>query len=701
MDIQKIILPESPEPLSGVPVNAWDKQDFWAAKWIAAPGAAAAAYACSFELASAETLRMHVCADSVYRLYCDGELAGEGPELGDPEYTYFDTFEWRCAPGRHTVCAVVFHLGSAASAARMSVRPGFILHAPEFPALDTNAEQWRCIRLAAFDFTATQAGAFGVGGGIVFDAAAFPEGIEHGLLENPQIPVEGERGGAGAFSAHSWGELRLPHLIPATLPALDRGPAGFRVRWAGEADSERRCDPITHDAALASCFSIPAGRHVAFLLELDDYCCCTVSPVVSGGKGATLSIGWAEALYQEPTESSGKGKRDAWEGKYFIGIFDCFLPDGREAMRFFTHHYRAGRFVYLEIETRDEPLHIHDLGLRERHYPVPFPPQIEHLEPSWKILAERCFRTLEMCSHDTFMDCPYYEQMMYLGDTRIQILLTMACGNDDRLVKKSLTLLFSGVSADGFFYSRYPSRMPQVIPTFTPFLIATLNDYRLKRGDVAFCRPFLAAARRAMDAFEFFFNDHGILELKRTWNFIDWVPAWEHGVPPKGQTGESAEVNAVALYGYAQLIELLAGCGEADFAELYQKKAARFAENFTRRFLDAETGLFRSAEGIFGEHAQLLSLLSNLLDPTVAARCAETFFHFDFPVRSTFYFDFYYFELCRKYGKTEHILARMKPFLEMEKLGFRTLPESWDPSRSDCHAWSAHPLYFMLSNPER
>ena len=35
-------------------------------------------------------------------------------------------------------------------------------------------------------------------------------------------------------------------------------------------------------------------------------------------------------------------------------------------------------------------------------------------------------RTLEMCSHDTSMDCPYYERLNYVGDTRLQSLVAYA-----------------------------------------------------------------------------------------------------------------------------------------------------------------------------------------------------------------------------------------------------------------------------------
>jgi len=31
-------------------------------------------------------------------------------------------------------------------------------------------------------------------------------------------------------------------------------------------------------------------------------------------------------------------------------------------------------------------------------------------------------RALQMCAHETFMDCPYYEQLMFAGDTRLEVV---------------------------------------------------------------------------------------------------------------------------------------------------------------------------------------------------------------------------------------------------------------------------------------
>ena len=41
------------------------------------------------------------------------------------------------------------------------------------------------------------------------------------------------------------------------------------------------------------------------------------------------------------------------------------------------------------------------------------------------------------------------------------------------------------------------------------------------------------------------------------------------------------------------------------------------------------------------------------------------------------------------------VIDRLRGWRAMPDLGFHTTPEQPEPSRSDCHAWGAHPLFHM------
>ena len=77
---------------------------------------------------------------------------------------------------------------------------------------------------------------------------------------------------------------------------------------------------------------------------------------------------------------------------------------------------------------------------------------------------------------ETYMDCPYYEQLQYIGDTRIQAMISFYNSGDDRLVRNAINLMDHSRISEGITLSRHPSYSPQLIPTFSLWYIGMLHD---------------------------------------------------------------------------------------------------------------------------------------------------------------------------------------------------------------------------------
>ena len=71
---------------------------------------------------------------------------------------------------------------------------------------------------------------------------------------------------------------------------------------------------------------------------------------------------------------------------------------------------------------------------------------------------------------------------------------------------------------------------------------------------------------------------------------------------------------------------------------------------------------------------------------------------FYFIDKSGAYFSFYYLMAMCKHGQKTLFDRRIQKFLEFEDQGLDTTPENFgSETRSDCHVWSGHPLYFILN----
>ena len=65
--------------------------------------------------------------------------------------------------------------------------------------------------------------------------------------------------------------------------------------------------------------------------------------------------------------------------------------------------------------------------------------------------------------------------------------------------------------------------------------------------------------------------------------------------------------------------------------------------------------------------------------------------------RASYYFGFYVLEALRKAGLAEQYVEQLAPWKRMLALGLTSTPENPEPTRSDTHAWAAHPLYGLLA----
>ena len=64
---------------------------------------------------------------------------------------------------------------------------------------------------------------------------------------------------------------------------------------------------------------------------------------------------------------------------------------------------------------------------------------------------------------------------------------------------------------------------------------------------------------------------------------------------------------------------------------------------------------------------------------------------------ASYYFTFYVLEALRKAGLGDRYIERLAPWQTMLRLGLTSAPENPEPTRSDTHAWAAHPNYGLLA----
>ena len=724
-------------PFADAPVDPVWGQPAWPGGWVAVADAAdrpmAAAYRLRFHIDQPITARVHVSGDERYALYLDGERIGRGPERGDPLHWRFESYDLTLEPGEHVLAAWVNsagHTGGRAPSAQMTLAHGFLLLAedPHTELLSTGIASWEGKRLGGITWLASpDAGSSRLAGGFErIDAAGYDWGFERGEGDGWQAVKLSEA--APARSVQYGEDAALRRLTPATLPTmLDRPAPAPAVRQAraidpGTDDDALRgqfVDPDAHDPGLADTWTtmlagggavqVEPNRCLRLILDLGDYRCAYPALTVTGGAGACVRLHWAEALYeaektpQNPrdpaaaTPSQVKGDRDTVAGKLFHGKGDTFVCDGGSARRFEPMWWRAGRYVELIVRTADQPLTVDALVFQETHYPLELTHRLDTGDDRLTRLQPILERGMLMCMHETYMDCPYYEQLMYIGDTRVETLVTFVLSEDDRLPRKAVRTFAQSHRAGGLTAARYPSMDPQVMPPFSLWWVCMVHDLALWRGGRGFVAAQMPAVRSVIETYLAHRNGAGLIGPLPGWNFVDWVPGWAGGAGPDAQAGVNGTINWQAVYTLRHKAELEDWLSETELAARDRRTADQLAAAATDALWDDSRGLFADdlSRDHFSEHTQCLALLAGVGDDKRQQRCLDGLLSADGLARTTIYFSFYLLETLAHFGRMDAFFDKLREWDELLDLGLKTPLESPEPTRSDCHAWGSHPLFHL------
>jgi len=712
----------SADPFSGLDAGRnWGDRGNWPARWVACADQGEPPFVCAYRLTvtlrKAVRTRIHVTADERYELFLDGERVGRGSERGDQANWFYESWDLALSAGRHVLVARVWSQGDQAAYAQLSAHPGFLLAGEGrfHETFSTGTARWTAKRLGGYGFRSSE-DAWGTGWNLDVDGSTFDWGFKTGGGGGWKPVRVLSPGVNGALK----NEIERNHMLkPATLPpqlevrravgvvrhveaVRTLATRGLPVRGVAHLESEAA--PWRGLLAGTGRVTVPPRTRRRVIIDLADYYCGYPELTVSKGRGAVIRVLWEEGLYQagsprEWARARPKGNRNEIEGKFMIGVGDVFRPDGGGHRTFETLWWQAGRYVEVAVETGAQPLVLERWTLRETRYPLELQSRFAASDHRLARTIPVMVRALQMCSHETYMDCPYYEQLMYVGDTRLEVLATYVAHRDDRLPRKALRLFDQSRLPAGFTQSRYPSRIQQIIPPFSLWWIGMVHDFALWRGDRSFVKTLMPGVRAVTDAFAACRNRDGLVEAPNGWNYMDWVPGWRDGIPPDGDRGVSGVINWQFALILTRVAELEAWVGEQELAVRAYRMAEDLGKASSKAFWEPRRGMLADDLGRkhFSEHAQCLALLSRQVPAAMRRRIAYGLLTDPDLARTTIYFSHYLFETYRGLGRADALLDRMRLWFDLPGMGFKTTLESPEPSRSDCHAWGAHPLFHYFA----
>jgi hypothetical protein len=643
---------------------------------------------------------VHVSADNRYRLFVNGQLVSSGPQRSDLMHWRYETLD--LAPhlraGRNVLAALVWNWGEGRPVAQFSRGTALLVQANSpLEAAANTGPAWKVFHDAGYEPVPVDLRTYYASPpGEALDAARYPWGWEG--LEYSDESWPAADGGSGfrarriqlrgtAFTGEGGGW----QLVPRSIPPMEEKPVRFaRVRRTEGVEAA--------DAFLRAEGDLVVPPRTRGVLLLDQAHLTNAYAVLetSGGRGATITLTYAESL----KDASGrKGNRNEVEGKTIEGVRDVFRPDGGPHRRFQTLWFRTYRYVQLEVQTADEPLRVHDLHGIFTAYPFELRASFESDLPWLADMWEMNWRGARLCAWETYFDTPYYEQLQYVGDTRVQALISLYMTGDDRLVRQAVTHFDLSRIPEGITASRYPSDLGQYIPTFSLIWVAMAHDYWMHRDDADYVRALLPGIRSVVGWFERHVDGTGLLGPIAWWPYVDWAPEWPGGVPPGGRDGHSTMITLQYVYALERAAELEDALGMPALAARNRELADSLRGAVRARAWDSTRGLFRDSPdaAAFSQQTNVMAVLAHAVPSDAVPALMERVLTDRTLTQATYYFGFYVFEALREAGLSDRYVERLQPWREMLAMGLTTTPENPEPTRSDSHAWSAHPNYGLLA----
>lgn len=623
----------------------------------------------TFQAKACDKLTVDLSADTRYQFYLNGSLICDGPCQSAAHLRYYESVDASSAllDGENEITVKVQYVGNSNF---------HITYRKNHPALWFDGkltggdvctpigsdESWLCLRDDSVKFNHFL--------GIHNSMPPYEEWLEDEILTPVAVgrwfePLVATNG----FSP--WGTTQPYCLDKRPIPQMKLHPA-------------RALTPVKQGEGYV-------------IYDAGEYTTAKVTLTLDAPKGSVVKATYAECCsFGEPTGAAAKDKRvrdDVMaEGSRIDGCADIIHARGGK-QTYTSFWFRAFRFIKIECSADckiEAPL------AANYFYPFDeagsFTCSNENYNKMWHVSRN----TLLCCTHETYVDCPYYEQGQYSMDGALEMLYTFRTSSDRKMPLKFIKDLAASQTPDGMICANYPTSITQIIPDFTLFWVLAVRDYLRYTGDVENVIPLMGTVDKALEGFEALKNEKGLIGPTKYWAFVDWVPGWMRGVPHHGDKSPLTVTCLMYAAALRAASELALTLKRSTRSKEYLERADAIVAAVKENCYDREAGLFRDTPDyrFFSQHTTVWAVLSGAVTGDEAGALVDrTFASSERVEKCTFSMNHYFFRALETADRYRYAPALFEGWEKMLALHCTTWCENPDNPRSECHAWSSAPTY--------
>ena len=373
----------------------------------------------------------------------------------------------------------------------------------------------------------------------------------------------------------------------------------------------------------------------------------------------------------------------------------------------YMNPFRRLGLRYLEVFA-EHPIEPEHITVTPIYYPLKRRGNLPEDELDRKIY-EVCVRTLELCMHEHYEDCPWREQALYCMDSRNQMLCGYYCFEEYEFARASLKLMSMDDRYDGllslcFPAGNYGTAKGLSIPSFSLHYFTQMREYIDHSGDLSLAKEAYPKLCSVLKTFTDRMEDGCVKSFtgREHWNFYEWTEGLKGHLGESDEEAFEAALNCLLIIALRNMAYISQKIGERDE---FSRLIPEIKQGVRKKFFDAESGLFRNREDedSISELVNSLAILADVCTNREAERIAELLVSDESPLSPItlsmlcFKYDALLKVDAEKYK--DYILGNIRQkYKRMLDAGATTFWETevanTSPAGSLCHGWSALPVYY-------
>ncbi len=601
---------------------------------------------------SQRSAKIRISADSNYTLFLNGTFVNSGQYPDFPHYKVYDELDLSpyCIEGQNNLAVIVWYYGTP----NMSYYPGNAA---------LRFEVYNDSQILAYSDTQTQSRQSKVyKSGLKKEITSL---LGFSFLYNSALEDDWKNGVLHNFSNSC--------IVNQEISLYKRPTKKLEI------------NPRRNSTLIKS-----SGNYYLFDLGAEESGYLTMK--VSSQRQQTLIICFGEHIVD------GKVRRIIGDRDFSVEVV------AKKGVTEYTNYFRRLGLRYLELHT-EYPVEIEYISVLPCRYPLN---KVEKhfTDPLVQQIYDTSVRTLELCMHDHYEDCPWREQALYALDSRNQMLCGYYAFREFDFPRANLYLMSKDNRSDGLLSICTPTNVDLAIPSFSLYYFTEVYEYTVYSKDLTLAKEILPKLKSIISVFLDKIKN-GIADSfsgKNHWNFYEWTD----GLSGRLYQDDSPEAEAVlncllsmALQNFDKICKLTDDSGS------YTSIATELNKYIYKEFFDKEQSLIanKPQSSEFSELVNSLAILCGAVSKTEAESICEVLasdneltkaslsmkcFKYDalIKVNKERYRDFILNDIKRTYKAM--LDAGATSFWETEKG-----ESDFSNAGSLCHGWSAMPIYYF------